>query len=210
MLVELAVVFLGVLIALAADAWRESLVEAGREREYLASLRADMRQAVSNIDEAETRLAQRIDEIDEVLSAVYSTEPIPDSLSGWRPTTVAVIVPTGTLDALVQGGTIDLIDDARLRSQILAHGAEINGWLGMSARQDALFQESHAEYLKLREVVRHENGLPRGAVPLAAFANRPDALGVYVSHQAHLVNRRGAMRRIRGAANALLEALGER
>jgi len=42
LLLELLVVFLGVLIALAADSWRESLVERRTETQYLSTLRTDL------------------------------------------------------------------------------------------------------------------------------------------------------------------------
>ena len=210
-LAELGIVFLGVLIALAADAWRESIVEARRENEYIESLRSDMLQAVSNMEEAASVLGQGIDRVSDFVSALSSNVPLPDSLVEAPLSTASVVVPTGTLDAFVEGGAIELVDDAGLRSHILTERAEIKSWVEVLGRQDLMFQQNYGDWIKIRAVIRHDLGLQATEIPATAYVDQPEMLGVYRNHLSMTGNRRFVASAIGASAQRLLDALeGER
>jgi hypothetical protein len=142
---ELLAVFLGVVLAFLAEDWRESRVERREERTLLVSLRDEIR---SNQDQMEHRLSLQdrtrshtqaflglLGSADDGASVV-----VPDSLLIAFVTTATYDPARGTIDAILGGGQLPLIDDAELRTQIAA-------W-------PAAFENAHSLQLLQRDVVQ--------------------------------------------------------
>jgi hypothetical protein len=120
--VELIVVVLGVLIALAADSWRETLQDKRRAESYVEAM-------VVELSAARDSLVRTIEETERYASALLewralaaSAEPAVAPEIGSMPN---VYVPTGTLDALFATGDFNLIGSDELRRAIVRERAVI-------------------------------------------------------------------------------------
>jgi len=111
-------IVVGVLVALSADALRQSIGERQRAAEYLADLRTDMQTMLRIVDrgiafdsEAVARAAAMVDNL-------QSTDHVPeDSVRGWRGFVWSGFVPvTGTVRALFETGDLRLLDPEMRRS----------------------------------------------------------------------------------------------
>lgn len=127
LLVELGVVVLGVLIALAADSWWQNREEASRELAYLEAIRADM---IQTLDTLEVTMAFNSEKLARA-TGVYeglSDRSKPDSLVvsfdfiNFYPPSLA----TGTIDALIMSGSISLIRSEEVRAQVIRTAAAMD------------------------------------------------------------------------------------
>ena len=129
LLAEIVIIVLGVLIALALDAWYGTLVEARAEQTYLAQLIEDLRETERQMHAAAARTLLAEESVARLLEAVVSAdEPEGDSIRIWLTRARAVNNPVpilGTAEALVSTGDLRLLDDAEVR-------AAITRWLSRS------------------------------------------------------------------------------
>jgi len=114
---ELIVVFLGVFVALAADSWWEGRANDGRRSAYLLSLQSDLVSAQADLREDVRTTQSWISDIERFGQWLETGGPSDVELPGLS--LVTVVVPTGTLRALLSTGDINLFDDAELRSSII-------------------------------------------------------------------------------------------
>ena len=124
-LVEIAVVVLGVVIGFQVTAWGQARSDRAKEQTYLRQLAADLRQT--------QREAARVDSIitpaDRAAAALFHTYSLPvtppdDSLSQWMIDAYLweVLYPvTGTAEALVATGDLGLLRDDSLRTAVTAY-----------------------------------------------------------------------------------------
>lgn len=208
--VELVVVFLGVAIALAADSWRESLGDAAREREYLASLEAELGEARAGLEVGISETDQRLAELDPFLEIVRGRGPIPDSLRTPGVSIFIPVVPTGTLDALVVSGAFRLVSDAELRAALLTERAAVSRWIENSNTLTTTSRAIVSDYLRLQEVITHAQGLPPGALPAHELRSHPEMIGVYLDHRAALLGLKQSMERSLTAIVRLQEIVERR
>ena len=205
--VELLVVFLGVLIALAADSWRESLQDDAREAEYLESLRTELEEANQGLARGLAETQTRVDRITEFLELLVSSRPIPDTLLAPHPDLFLPVVPTGTLDALV-AGAMELVSESDVRSALLTQRAVINNWLDTHRMLTVVWEESYRDYLEAREDLRQSLALPAGPLPARVLRDQPDMVAIYLHHRSVLIGQRNAIERTQGPVSTLLDVLG--
>ncbi len=144
MLVELAVVVLGVGIALAADSWREDRELRARELAYLRAIEADMEEAASVLGAAFEEDSEYGERVKKSLALLQSEVPLSASAesewTGWaaRFSLAQFSVPTGTLQALIFSGDLGLVLSEELRVTLIAEYAAINtyqSWIDQAFAQ---------------------------------------------------------------------------
>ena len=208
LLAELFVVFLGVVIALAADSWRESLVERRTEADYLLSLRTDLVRSDSALISAIASTQQEIEEMDAFLDLVLSETPLPDTLRTiGLPFTPAASLPTGTLDALIDGGQIHFINDARLRAAIITYRSEIEDLLRVRDDLTAEAGTNAREWVVTNSVLRNEGGYPVGYLPAGVVRTSAVFQGQYRFQRVSLGNNLRVLERMRGVVRSLSDEL---
>ena len=114
------------LIALAADSWWEGQKEQARARTYQAALETDVAAAQSTVMSALDSTAHYPATTDSFLSLLRSRAPLPEESKQIPVFFATVSIPTGTLDALIETGDINLLRDNALRASIIAARAEIS------------------------------------------------------------------------------------
>jgi hypothetical protein len=129
LLTEIVIIVLGVLTALALDAWYGRLVEAQDEQTYLSQLIEDLRETERQMQAAAARTVPAEESAAKLLRAVGGAiEPEADSIRVWLTLAAAVDNPVpilGTAEALVSTGDLRLVADAKVR-------AAITRWLSRS------------------------------------------------------------------------------
>ena len=125
---DVVLIVVGVLIALAANAWWQTREDQERARAYVAQLLADVRE-----NELELRSAFQVDSttadgMQRLLSALDRVSAPPrDSLRMWMqrpPVFYSNPRPRlGTVDALIETSDIRLFRDERLRSAVIAYAS---------------------------------------------------------------------------------------
>lgn len=119
---EYLIVVLGVLTAVALNAWWQGRQDAAREQEYLVQLVEDLRQTEDTYETMEPLWSRRDSSVGALVRSFRSEAlPLADSVLTWTGEVVSIQRPfivTGTADALVETGDINLIRDDSLRSSI--------------------------------------------------------------------------------------------
>jgi len=117
-LAEIGAITLGVFLGLAADAAWDSRTEHAREREYLAALLEEMREARAEFDTDQDARRIRLAGI-ESLQAEFDHPSAPaDSIGAWALEARRVAVfypPSAVFDDLVSSGNLRLIQSAAIR-----------------------------------------------------------------------------------------------
>jgi len=126
---EILTIVVGILLALGADATRQSFADRASEREILAALRVEFAADVREIETDQASRAQKLAAID-LLSGVRSgtvEAPEPEELAeavnstmNWRFYTAAHPV----LDDILSTGRLDLLRSDELRRALMAFGQE--------------------------------------------------------------------------------------
>ena len=125
-LVEIAIVVLGVVIGLQVNDWGQRRADRVKEQAYLRQLASDLRETERDVAEGDSIAAQVSHEaITKLLRAWGRPERAPrDSVLAWHrlATRYSITVPVvGTAEALVATGDISLIRDDSLRTAITAY-----------------------------------------------------------------------------------------
>ncbi|HUG98947.1 MAG TPA: hypothetical protein VMQ83_07205 [Gammaproteobacteria bacterium] len=120
---EFLVVVTGILVALALNAWWQDRQDAAREQVYLQQLATDLRTNEQLADVMLEYMNERI-RLGGLLSEAIRARPLPsqDVMNVWLHEFlgVAPLYPRmGTVQALIETGDLNLIDDAALRTAII-------------------------------------------------------------------------------------------
>jgi hypothetical protein len=158
---ELAVIVVGVLIALGADSWWEQRQEGRRAEAYLEQLLVDFRATERAIQQAIAGDTRKFESAGLVVDrATRGQMPPADSLE--LPTGYHEFSPlTGTLTALVQGGDLRLIDNDTLRYKLVAYASAIDEIETMLRHTEVMIWNSTERIVLGR--ARHSRSTLRGA-----------------------------------------------
>lgn len=169
---EFLVIVLGVLVALAVDAWWDRRSDAALAQAYYAALARDLAADTVEYADAIKNIERSIDATEHVLAAIegrvaeyHASRALVQSLA-IAPSVNFPDWSSGTMDELVNAGTIRLLSDTTLKRVLLARYAEAREF-----RPRAQGPE-HSAYLEYRRLIR-------GMVPLevfkgTVFRKRPD------------------------------------
>jgi hypothetical protein len=215
---ELAVIVLGVLIALALDAWYGRVVDARDEQTYLSQLIEDLRETERQMHAAAARTRPAEESARSLVRALRDVaEPEADSIRIWLTRAQGFDNPVpvmGTAEALVSTGDLRLVDNAEVRAAVtrwLSRSRDF--WLVPLYQLEDQHRAIQAELLAIADRTGLEP-LARGLLPLAGQARRPDRppfqsdVRAFVgdpsaySLLASLAETKGAMSRFRSAMAA--------
>jgi hypothetical protein len=147
---EFLVVVAGVLVALAVQAWYEGRRDAARERAYLLQLAADLRDTERLLDTADVANRASTLAAARFVRAFYEpTRPPRDSVLAWygRASSYETVRPvTGTVEALIVTGDLNLLRSDRAR-------AAVSAYLDLSRRLVASQQTYEAEFLRASDAL---------------------------------------------------------
>ena len=122
---EVAIVVLGVVIGFQVTAWGQARADADREGRYLRQLHADLVETERDIRTVDSLMAPQARSGTRLVRAFFlPEEPPEDSLIAWfrgATQTLYVRPVVATEEALVSTGNLTLIRDDSLRSAITAH-----------------------------------------------------------------------------------------
>ena len=129
---ELALIVMGVLIALAVNAWWSRRQDDARERAYLRQLLVDVQGNEQDIDRVLVQSRGAITALERLVDAFDAAGPLPacatlDSLVRTSLTYSNVDLRSGTYAALMGTGEVRLIRDDSLRAQVISYASEAEG-----------------------------------------------------------------------------------
>lgn len=219
---ELALVVVGVLIALAVDSWRGDRNDRERERAYLRQLLSDVRATELRLETSIAEDSVTFTRVSRLLHAAHTFHgaadpvgaiPSADSLRSWAVTAYSPFVPlTGTYAALLQNDGLRLLRNDGLRFHVIAFAAT------MTSSQDVL---RHTEAQTWRNSERADLGWwrnvmqPSGGrgwrreVDVEAFLRDPEILNTFTMQRTVGENRLGTLRALRKPV-AMLRRMLER
>ena len=125
---ELAIIVVGVLLALGVQAKWEERGDRKREREYLDQLRSDAAVNLQLMTAEGTRVSAALRGTLELYRLLRSNVEPPgrDSIATLMGSGLITLqLRTGVLDALIRTGDINLIANDTLRARLIAHDAEL-------------------------------------------------------------------------------------
>lgn len=179
---EAAVIVLGVLIALAIDAWYGTLLESRAEQVYLAQLIEDLRETERQMASATEDNRTAEESTTRLLSHLRGEAWKADSIRGWlgRVQRVNNPVPVlGTAEALIATGDLRIIEDGKARVAITRYLSRSRDfWLVPLYQLEEEHRAVAAGLLHLADLAGLEPS-ERGRVPIRADArshNRPPFL----------------------------------
>jgi hypothetical protein len=197
---ELAVIVLGVFLALVADAWREAQVDSRRETEYLRSLASEVERSISSIDDVirdDSAYAARSVTMYRLLS---TTDPPEDS--GWRSSlglaAGGATLATATVRTLMSTGDIRLIRSDSLRVAIVDLAGSLEAHLTWVAQFDQMNNDVLQRQIVELEAIAAMAGWP-DTIPIASYRGRPSLTAAYRIHVAALRTKVGLWRELRPA-----------
>jgi hypothetical protein len=209
---ELIVIFLGVFVALAADSWWEERSSDSRRSAYLLSLQSDLESAQAGLREDVATTESWIAEIERFgawIETADSTEVTVPHLS-----LVTVVVPTGTMRALLSTGDINLFEDAELRSAIIRAESAIESALeerrlyAMTSSETAW--DGAVAVQALRTSGRREGAATLPTIldmPSTAVRSDPILAAVFTHHRLTLMNDLAILRQVSEAVTELLSSV---
>jgi hypothetical protein len=207
---ELVVVSLGVLVALAADSWWRGQQDVDRALGYMRALQADMSQARVQLDTGLERTDDQLERTETMLGWIRSDAPIPDGATccgiaiGGDPD-----IPLGTLSALVQTGDVNLIESEELRALIVSRHAVLASQELRLGRFYDLVLDNLRDLLAAHEAVRHEQRILDVEVPVEIVRGNPAIISAYRVHLVTLTNRRVILQFMCEEVDSMLLALAD-
>lgn len=209
LLLELGAVFFGVLIALAADSMWETRQEHQRELDYVRALVVDMTAARDTLITSIGQAEEGGDAYARLLSrAVWGSPNAEGAPLDSVPTFPVVFLPTGTLDALITTGDVNLIRDEHLRETIVREHTSIHDAKSWLAREEAGLISLRMDFL---EPVRRSDDAQMGIFPseeemVQLARTDPKFAAVLTSIMMTLGSYEQAQERMLSSVNTLLGA----
>jgi hypothetical protein len=209
---DLVVIIAGVLVALSADAWWKGLEESAEELDYLLALERDLSAAAPELRiaiGADSAIAARNRRAIETLHSQEDTESFGMDLSFKD-----IVIPTGTLRALIGAGDIELIRSTALRTEILALDALIERTLSWRQTLEAQVIVNVGAIFRDQEAARLRSPAPPGVPPnlgamLSELRASPGFIAAVSFHNVILQNRISLHRELLIAVEELQGALEE-
>jgi hypothetical protein len=211
---EFAVVVLGVLCALAAQAWWDGHQERGRERDYLRQLLADTRENERRLDEGIRTDSTAGAFTARALDALTSTTPPPpaDSFVTWviNAGVGSNVQPlAGNYRALVGTGDLRLVRNDSLRAKLASYTAFLES---ESERQQQFNQVVRSQTTTVGRVLPFLQrvflgGVRSDGVDVQRMRADPEVGAVLFSLQASNTNRMSGLRNLRTETRNVRRAL---
>ncbi len=144
---EFLVIVLGVLMALAADAWWDRVARAEDERTSLAALRADAAEVLGPIESAIAEEESRLHALQSLLGVPDPSAQLIDSVDAWIRVGLWQVASHefdfDAYDDLVNAGQLELVTDSEVRTLLSA----IQRRMGRFARDQAEASSAQVSYV---------------------------------------------------------------
>ena len=129
---ELALIVIGVLIALAVNAWWSRRQDDARQRAYLRQLLVDVLGNEQDIDRVLTQSRSATAALERLVDAFDAAGPLPpcDTLASLIRTSLtysSADLRSGTYAAMMATGEVRLIRDDSLRAHVISYASEVEG-----------------------------------------------------------------------------------
>ena len=188
---DLAIIVVGVLIALAADAWWQGREEARRELEYLLAVQSDMAEAGPALMNA-IQKDSAIFSLDQALADRLRSPGSSDTSDSFQISMVFadVSIPSGTIRALIGTGDIRLVQSAPLRGQLIAFDALLDRTLTWRNALESGIIENSRELMREIEAARMAGaGVTVGNELIEQMRRRPGLISGLTVHYLSIGNR---------------------
>ncbi len=151
---ELVIVFVGVLIALFVENWRENLVDRRDERIVLTGLASEFADNRERLDLQLSIYGRRLSAQTEILGAISGAEtPTADSLDvllAWTLRGGTVDLADGALNGTLASGDLGLLRDDRLRNLLGRWPSEVENLRDVETRFNVLTTEHLLPWMRVR------------------------------------------------------------
>lgn len=203
---ELVLIVAGVLIALGAESAWEDRGERLRAEAYLDALRADMVQARAQVEAAAEATQARLQSTDSILNGLRGIDGGAESLGrGSHALGGDIVLPTGTLAALIETGDVNLLSP-ELRASVVETYAVLLRYEGLADDLRSAMLENLTRYMEARESLGL--GVPRDQpFPVEAARRAPSVVASVEVHRFFLSNRSLVFESILGSLDEILATL---
>ena len=205
---ELAVVFLGVLIALGVDAWWEGVQDRSQLNEYLVAVAVDLRSLEENLDGVIDRRDQLQEDLAEMVVLLASEEPISDTLVFPGLYTSNPFLPIGILDALLANANLEYLEP-EVRGGLAKYRAAVEWHRSNLDRQSELLSTLVDAAIREADRLGALDADPQSRPSVSALRRSRESLGIvrayYVrmdSGTSNLRDLRTSVRQLRSVLNA--------
>lgn len=150
LILELLVVFLGVSAGFLLNNWRMAQAEKGLEKEYMAAFREDIR---LNMIELQTGIAfdsTWLSDMQPIVADMATDQLLLDSATANVPRLLNLSRPalyTSTYEAIIGSGSLDIIKDFQLKSDLAQYHSDIEDLYSIAAYHLRYFQELIMPYI---------------------------------------------------------------
>jgi len=208
LLVELCVVFVGVFVALAADSWWQSRGERARAAAYVTAVEVEMVLAGAQLDSAIVETERLLGETGDFWSLLQSERILADSVPLVGMQMYPIAIPTGTLDAMLVTGDINLIRGDEVRAVLVEEYARLHASVASHERAMGVFFLTAAGVMPELERARIEGRRPAPFPNAEAVRGNPIITGSYASHLQLLRLELNILRDMRVSVDRILTAVG--
>lgn len=206
---ELVLIVAGVLIALGAESAWEDRGERIRANAYLEALSSDMAQARTQVDAVISTTQLQLELTDSILDGLRGVPGGSEFVGqGSHALGGVLVLPTGTLAALLETGDVNLLSP-ELRAAVVATHSSLRKLEGLADDFRTAGLENLTRYLEARETLALN--LPQDrALPIEAARRVPGIVSSVETHRFLLGNRLLVFEGITATLDDILNALEPR
>jgi hypothetical protein len=203
---ELVLIVAGVLIALGAESAWEDRGEGIRANAYLEALHSDMAQARTQVEAVISATQIQLELTDSILDGLRGVDGGSEFLDrGSHALGGVLILPTGTLDALLETGDVNLLSP-ELRAAVVATHSILRRVEGLADDYRTAALENLTRYLEARETLALN--IPRDRpLPIEAARRVPRIVSSVETHRFLLSQRLRTFEGLISALDDILNAL---
>ena len=207
---ELAIIVVGVLIALAADSWREGLRDRDREMAYLEGIRTDMVEAREVLDAAVAEDSVYREVAASNLAALTGGSwDGRDARSFLNFQVASDNIPTGGLKALVGSGDLALVQNEVLRAALIRAESDLAGTLGFVDEVTAQMEPNVRDILIAMTALNVEAEAAGRVVTIEDLRRDAVVVGGTQVYLVHITNVIASLNSARLAVDDLIAALDD-
>ena len=138
-ILEILIVFVGVVVALGADAWWDRRQDEARAVAYLEQIAGELAESESELEEVIGGMRRQVVAASQLTRAAYAAEPPTEAeLRDWAFTNSYYVLPVltmGTAQALVSTGDVRLVPDREMRTRLVSTVNAIDDYYAWSRNQ---------------------------------------------------------------------------
>ena len=206
---ELAIVFLGVLIALGVDAWWEDVQDRSQLNEYLVAVAADLGSLEETLDQVIDRRDRLQEDLAEMIVLLASEEPISDTLVFPGLYTSNPFLPIGTLDALFANANLEHLEP-EVRGELAKYRATVEWHRSNLDRQAELLSTLVDAAIREADRLGALDADPQSRPSVSALRRNRESLGIARAYYLRMDSGVRSLRGLRTSVRQLRSVLDAR